>query len=211
MATKKKSIYESKTPRWQRIAIWTIAIVMAGGTMITFVVSIFSSQNKQLDPATIAYNKQMSEYQKQLNSDENKAYLEQQEQAKAKLRGLDGFTDQVKAFTAADITALKVETLKQGDGATVAENAKISANYTGWLPDGTIFDSTKSEDSDAKPASFSLSQVITGWSKGLVGTRAGGVYLLSIPSADAYGENGSGTSIPANTPLKFIVQIVSAS
>ncbi len=211
MSTKKKSIYESKTPRWQRIAIWVIAITMAGGTIVTLVVSIFASQNKELDPATIAYNKQLAEYQKQLNSDEYKAYLEQQEQAKAKLRGLDGYTDYVKAFTASDITALKVETLKEGDGATVGEGATISANYTGWLPDGTIFDSTKSEGSDATAASFSLSQVITGWSKGLVGTRAGGIYLLSIPSADAYGENGSGTTIPANTPLKFIVQVVSVS
>ena len=124
---------------------------------------------------------------------------------------MDGYTDYVKAFTASDITALKVETLKEGDGATVGEGATISANYTGWLLDGTIFDSTKSEGSDATAASFSLSQVITGWSKGLVGTRAGGIYLLSIPSADAYSENGSGTTIPANTPLKFIVQVVSVS
>ncbi len=207
MAQKK---YDSKTTNWQRISIWVIAIVMGLGTLLTFFVMVFAGQNSDVDPNTIAAKKQQEAYEKYLQSDEYKAYMKQQEEAKAKLRPLDGFADKVTAFNASDITELTVETLTEGTGATVKENDTISANYTGWLPDGTIFDSTKSEGSDASSVSFTLStsKIIEGWVKGLVGKRAGGVYLLSVPSDLGYGAAGSGDTIPANTPLRFIVQVV---
>ena len=209
----KKKVYESTTPNWQRISIWVIAIVMSVGTLLTFFVMVFAGQNSDLNATTIAQKKQQEEQQKYMNSDAYKAYIKQQEEAKAKLRALDGYTDKVGSFNAGDVTSLSVETLKEGDGATVKSGDTISANYTGWLPSGTIFDSTKSEGSDASPASFELSKskVIEGWVDGLVGKRAGGVYLMAIPSDLAYGESGSGSDIPANTPLKFIVQIVSTT
>lgn len=202
--------YDSKTPNWQRISIWIIAIVMTLGTVLTFFVMVFAGQNSDIDPNTIAARRQQEEYQKYLKSDEYKAYQKQLEEAKAKLRALDGFADRVTAFNASDITELTVETLVEGSGATVKEGATIQANYTGWTPDGKIFDSTKSEGSDASPASFTLSEskIIEGWVIGLTGKRAGGVYLLSIPSDLAYGETGSGNDIPANTPLRFLVQVV---
>ena len=193
-----------KTPRWQRIAIWIVAIALTVGTIAGFIFMIVATQNPSVDPNKIVANKQNEEYQKQLED-----YQKQQTERQKTLRALDGFTDKVGTFDAASITSLQVETLKEGDGATVGDGATISANYTGWTPDGKIFDSTKVDGSDASPASFSLDQVIQGWSQGLVGKRAGGIYLMSIPSDLAYGEQGSGDgSIPANTPLKFIVQIV---
>lgn len=203
--------YDSKTTNWQRVSIWIIAIVMGLGTLLTFFVMVFAGQNSDVDPNTIAAKKQQEAYQKDLESDEYKAYLKQQEEAKANLRALDGYADKVTAYNASDITELTVETLVEGTGATVKAGDTISANYTGWLPDGTIFDSTKSEGSDASSVSFELakSKIIDGWVEGLVGKRAGGVYYLSIPSDLAYGETGFGDTIPANTPLRFIVQIVS--
>lgn len=203
--------YDSKTTNWQRVSIWIIAIVMGLGTLLTFFVMVFAGQNSDVDPNTIAAKKQQEAYQKYLESDEYKAYLKQQEEAKANLRALDGYADKVTAYNASDITELTVETLVEGTGATVKAGDTISANCTGWLPDGTIFYSTKSEGSDASSVSFELakSKIIDGWVEGLVGKRAGGVYYLSIPSDLAYGETGSGDTIPANTPLRFIVQIVS--
>ena len=50
--------------------------------------------------------------------------------------------------------------------------------------------------------------MIGGWKKGIVGMKIGGVRELTIPSAQAYGEEGSGDDIPANTPLKFVVLAV---
>lgn len=188
------------TKTGQRIMIWVIAAVMAVGTLTTFLVIIIANKNPDANPQQIAQNKQMEQYQKQLEEQQK-----QQVERQAKLRVLDGF--EVTPFDAASVTELQVETLKDGDGEVVKEGATITANYTGWVPDGTIFDSTKSEGSDATPISFSLSQVIEGWTKGLVGTKVGGVYRLTIPSALGYGEQGSGTSIPANTPLRFIVEV----
>lgn len=197
--------YNSATPNWQRISIWIIAIVMAGGTLLTFFVMVFAGQNPNVDPNQIAAKKQQEAYQKYLE-----AQQAVQAEARAKYRALDGYADKVTAFNASDITELSVEVLKEGDGASVKEGATISANYTGWTPDGKIFDSTKSEGEDALPATFTLekSKIIEGWVMGLAGRRAGGVYLLSIPSDLAYGTDGSGEDIPANTPLRFITQIV---
>ena len=194
--------YDSRTPRWQRITIWVIAIALAGGTLLGFFFMAFASKNPDVDPNQIAQNKQNADYQKQLEE-----YQKQQVEQQKLYRALDGFADRVGKFDASSVTELRVETLNQGDGATVGDSSTIKANYTGWTPDGKIFESTKSEGSDATPATFAINQVIEGWTKGLTGQRAGGVYELTIPAAMAYGDQGSG-SIPANTPLKFIVQIV---
>jgi len=194
---------ELKTPRWQRIAIWVIAVALAGGTIAGAIFMIVATQNPAVDPNQIAQTKAQADYQKQLA-----AYQQQQAARQKTLRALDGYADKVGAFDAAAVTDLQVETLKDGDGATVGENATISANYTGWTPDGKIFDSTTTTGGNTA-ASFALSQVIAGWTKGLAGKRAGGVYLLTIPAAQAYGASGSSDgSIPPNTPLKFLVQIV---
>lgn len=207
----KRNIYNSKTKNWQRIAIWMVAIVMGAGTLLGMFFMVFASQNPDVDPSVIASKKQQEAYEAYLNGDEYKQLLADREEAKTKLRGLDGYAEYVTAFTAADVTELKVETLKEGDGATVVDKATLSVNYTGWTPDGKIFDSTKSEGKNASPTSLSLTNVIEGWSKGLVGKKAGGVYLLSIPSDLAYDESGSSDgAIAANTPIKYLVQIVSS-
>lgn len=211
----KKNIYDSKTPNWQRVSIWIIAITMALGTLLTLFVSVFAGQNSNTDPAAIAQKKEQEKYEEYLKSDEYKKMLEQQEKAAAerlaKLRPLDGFADKVAVFNAGEITELKIEILTEGTGATVGEGDTISANYTGWTPDGKIFDSTKLDGADAAPASFSLAEVIKGWGNGLVGARAGGFYLLSIPADQAYGATGSGENIPPNTPLRFVVQVISVT
>lgn len=194
---------ERKTPLSKRIGIIVISIIMLGGTVAGLAFAVFATQDQAVDPNTIATNKAVEKYNEQM-----KEYEKQQAEERKKLRPLDGYTDKVGKFNADDVKELTVETLKEGDGATVGEKDTIKANYTGWLPDGTIFDSTKKEGSDASPISFSLQSVITGWTEGLSGQKVGGVYLLTIPSDKAYGEQGT-TGIPANTPLKFIVEIVS--
>ncbi|MCL2038021.1 FKBP-type peptidyl-prolyl cis-trans isomerase [Candidatus Saccharibacteria bacterium] len=194
--------YDSKTPNWQRITIWVIAIAMAGGTLLTFFFMAFAAHNPDVDPGVISQNKQMEEYQKQMEE-----YQKQMEERKKLYRALEGFENSIGPFDADAVTELKVVTLKEGEGATVGAESTITANYTGWLPDGTIFESTKLEGSDPTPAEFPINGVIEGWAKGLIGQRAGGVYELTIPAAMAYGAQGSG-SIPPDMPLRFLVQIV---
>lgn len=194
------------TPKWQRIFIWIIAIAMIVGTLAGFVFMIWASQDNSIDPNQIAQQKQQEEYQKQIEE-----YQKQQAEEQKKYRALDGYSDKVGTFDANSIKELAVDTLKEGGGATIKDNATVNANYVGWTPEGKIFDSTKSEGSDATPRSFSLDQVIKGWKEGLSGKKVGGVYELTIPADKAYGEQGSGDLIKANMPLKFIVEVISAS
>ncbi|GHU07340.1 hypothetical protein FACS189431_1730 [Alphaproteobacteria bacterium] len=198
----KEKYPDTSTSRGQRMAIWIICIVMAGGFIISLFVYVMAIMNPSTDPSQIAYDKALENYQKQQEEQQKK-----QAEAAAKNEVFGGYS--LTTFDADSVTELIVETLKEGDGATVAATDTISAYYTGWTPTGTIFDSTKAQGTDNEARSFPLNQVITGWTQGLTGKKVGGVYQLTIPSAMAYGEQGSGSIIPPNTPLRFIVEIVS--
>ncbi len=94
-----------------------------------------------------------------------------------------------------------------GTGATVANGQQLSMRYTGWLANGTQFDSNV----NGSPYVFRLGAgaVIDGWDLGIVGMKVGGRRQLIIPSALGYGPGGSG-SIPPNAVLVFIVDVLSA-
>lgn len=110
-----------------------------------------------------------------------------------------------------DPDELITETLIEGDGEVVEANQTIAVKYSGWLTDGTLFDSNWSEDGSTEVAMFPIgvSQVIQGWDEGLVGQKVGSRVLLVIPSDMGYGETGSGT-IPADSTLIFVVDILGA-
>lgn len=79
--------------------------------------------------------------------------------------------------------------------------------YTGWLPDGTVFDSNQDPDD---PLDFVLGagQLIPGWELGVVGMSVGGERLLVIPPDLAYGSSGAGGVIPPNSALVFEVELL---
>jgi len=104
-------------------------------------------------------------------------------------------------------TDLVVQTLIRGTGPEVTENQTVTVHYTGWLLDGTEFDSSWSR---GEPTSFPLNQVIPGWTQGLTGQTVGSQVLLIIPPDLAYGDQETGT-IPANSTLVFVVDILAAS
>jgi FKBP-type peptidyl-prolyl cis-trans isomerase len=104
---------------------------------------------------------------------------------------------------------LKIIDLQVGSG-TIAESGKtVTVQYTGWLTDGTKFDS--SLDS-GRPFQFTLGSqppaVIRGWEEGLQGMRTGGKRKLTIPPALGYGERGAGGVIPPNATLVFEVELL---
>lgn len=103
--------------------------------------------------------------------------------------------------------ALYVQDLVAGSGGVAASGHSISVTYTGWLSNGTQF------DSNVGKAAFSFTlgaqQVIDGWDQGLVGMRVGGTRLLAIGSALAYGTAGRQPAIPSNATLVFKVQLLS--
>lgn len=103
-------------------------------------------------------------------------------------------------------SGLVYEDLQVGDGATAKSGDTVTVNYTGWLTNGTKFDSSIDR---GKTFDFTVGSgnVIAGWDEGVVGMRVNGTRLLVIPSSLGYGSNAYG-SIPANSNLIFEVQLV---
>lgn len=103
--------------------------------------------------------------------------------------------------------SLQYKDLKIGDG-SIAENGKVAmVQYTGWLTDGTKFDSSFDH---GEPLQFRIGEgrVITGWEKGVLGMRVGGRRRLVIPPAIAYGDRGYPPVIPGNATLVFEIELL---
>lgn len=102
-------------------------------------------------------------------------------------------------------SGLQYEVLKEGDGAQPASTDQVEVHYTGKLIDGTVFDSSEER---GVPATFGVTQVITGWVEALQLMKAGSRWRLFIPSQLAYGPNGAGGVIGPNSTLIFDVELL---
>ena len=104
------------------------------------------------------------------------------------------------------VAELQIIDVTIGDGAEVAEDATITAHYTGALcKDGTIF---QSSHDTGEPVTFGLNKVIKGWTQGVPGMKVGGVRRLIIPSALAYGSARAASNIPPNSDLVFDIELI---
>jgi FKBP-type peptidyl-prolyl cis-trans isomerase FkpA len=104
-------------------------------------------------------------------------------------------------------TGLIVEEVVVGAGALAASGQGVKVHYTGWLTDGTKFDSSKDRND---PFVFPLGggRVIKGWDEGVEGMKVGGKRKLTIPPALGYGSRGAGGVIPPNATLVFEVELL---
>jgi FKBP-type peptidyl-prolyl cis-trans isomerase FkpA len=102
-------------------------------------------------------------------------------------------------------SGLYIQDLEQGEGEAAQLGRQVEVHYTGWLADGTRFDTS----ADRGPFEFVLGTgaVIPGWEEGLVGMRTGGRRRLVIPPALAYGRDGYGV-IPPYATLVFETHMV---
>ena len=104
-------------------------------------------------------------------------------------------------------SGLTFEDVVAGTGAAAAAGQKVTVHYTGWLTDGTKFDSSKDRND---PFVFPLGagRVIKGWDEGVQGMKVGGKRKLTIPPALGYGARGAGGVIPPNATLVFEVELL---
>ena len=102
-------------------------------------------------------------------------------------------------------SGLQYEILHEGAGEQPSEDDIVVVHYTGYLLDGTVFDSSYDY---GEPAEFPLQVVIPGWKEGLMLMREGGASRLFIPSALAYGSRGASGVIPPNAMIIFEVELL---
>ncbi|MEO7361159.1 MAG: FKBP-type peptidyl-prolyl cis-trans isomerase [Gemmatimonadaceae bacterium] len=106
--------------------------------------------------------------------------------------------------------------IQLGAGESVRPNACFYAHYTGWLTDGTQFDSSRDTTRSGQPKppiSFAqgAKRVITGWDAGFEGMKVGGKRRLFIPYQLGYGELGRPPAIPAKSELIFDVELMAVA
>jgi FKBP-type peptidyl-prolyl cis-trans isomerase FkpA len=108
-------------------------------------------------------------------------------------------------------TGLRYEDISIGEGAPCTGRGQTAiVHYTGWLENGTKFDSSRDRD---EPFSFPVAcgYVIPGWDEGVQGMKVGGIRKLTVPSQLAYGERGAGGVIPPDATLVFEIELLEIS
>jgi FKBP-type peptidyl-prolyl cis-trans isomerase FkpA len=108
-------------------------------------------------------------------------------------------------------SGLKIEDLEIGTGKEATGQGQTAiVHYTGWLEDGTKFDSSLDRND---PFSFPIQRnyVIKGWDEGVIGMKEGGKRRLTVPPHLGYGAQGAGGVIPPNATLIFEVELLELS
>ena len=104
-------------------------------------------------------------------------------------------------------SGLQYEELQVGSGASPQPGQNVTVHYTGWLKDGSKFDSSVDRGS---PFQFRIGQgqVIKGWDEGVMSMKVGGKRRLIIPPELGYGQRGAAGAIPPNATLVFEVELL---
>ena len=125
--------------------------------------------------------------------------------AKAEKEAMDKVLNETYGSAKATESGLRYITEKEGTGASPKATDQVTVHYTGYLLNGTKFDSSVDR---GQPATFPLNQVIRGWTEGLQLMKEGGKTKFIIPSELGYGANGAGGVIPPNAWLVFDVELI---
>lgn len=210
---------ERKTTGKQRLIILAIAAFMLFSTFALYVSIVLNYQNAETQ-SQIDQDKQnelsklYNEYQLKLNEQGNELSGKYFDTFKP-------YLSNVKAFNAAEVGELKTNDLVKGtgrkienkygeDGSVSEADVDYAAYYIGFLSDETIFDSSFNDTTNPVSLKNPLDgsdRMIEGWLEGIDGMHIGGIREITIPSVLGYGDQEQ-NSIPANSPLKFIVMLI---
>jgi len=102
-------------------------------------------------------------------------------------------------------SGLQYEVLQEGTGPSPDSTDRVTVHYTGKLLDGTVFDSSVER---GEPATFGVTQVISGWVEALQLMKEGAKWRLYVPYNLAYGERGAGPQIGPYETLVFDVELL---
>lgn len=199
-----------KTSWKQRLAIVTIAVLLLGITVATYIGLVISnnasksgsSDTSKTDEIYQRYTAKSDELNTLASSIATNYFDE-----------FKGYKSNVKSYNeeSANSSGLQTEDIKVGDGAEVTEEWKdYFAYYIGYCADESVFDS--SFDSYESPTTLKSpisgnQSLIAGWSQGVIGMKVGGVRQITMPGELAYGETREicgGT----NKPLRFIIMAI---
>jgi hypothetical protein len=130
-----------------------------------------------------------------------------EDQTPAPRPSISGDAPEVVGQTVKTPSGLEYIVLRLGTGPVAKPGELVTVNYTGWLTDGTKFDSSIDR---GQPFQFGLGQgqVIPGWDQGVAGMKVGEKRKLIIPPDLGYGPNGAGNVIPPNSELIFEVDLL---
>jgi peptidylprolyl isomerase len=102
-------------------------------------------------------------------------------------------------------SGLKYIEMTVGTGEMPQADHVITADYTGWLTNGTLFDSSRLR---GQPLVYPLAKLVKGWQEGIGSMKVGGRRLLIVPPNLGYGASGMGGVIPPNATLIFDVELI---
>ena len=104
-------------------------------------------------------------------------------------------------------TGLYIETLREGTGDVAEAGDQVVVHYEGWLPDGTLIDSSRARHEPLE-LPLGMDVVIDAWDQGIAGMRVGELRRIVAPPELAYGAGGSPGVVPPDTPLVFEIELL---